>query len=95
MRCASAAGERYDGVASFGRRPTFDNGAPLLETFLFDFKGDLYGKTLDVAFIGFIRPELKFDTIEALIRQMDDDSAKARAALAADPGAFPALGEIG
>ena len=35
--------ERFDGVASFGRRPTFDNGAPLLEVFLFDFKGDLYG----------------------------------------------------
>ena len=49
--------ERLDGVASFGRRPTFDNGAPLLEIFLFDFKGDLYGKTLDVAFIGFIREE--------------------------------------
>ena len=44
MRCGSAAGaERFDGVASFGRRPTFDNGAPLLEVFLFDFKGDLYG----------------------------------------------------
>ena len=37
--------ERFDGVASFGRRPTFDNGAPLLEVFLFDFKGDLYGTT--------------------------------------------------
>src|SRR6202165_4441204 len=47
--------ERFDGVASFGRRPTFDNGAPLLEIFLFDFTGDLYGKSLDVAFIGFIR----------------------------------------
>ncbi|MCC8943195.1 bifunctional riboflavin kinase/FAD synthetase [Bradyrhizobium sp. Arg68] len=86
--------ERFDGVASFGRRPTFDNGAPLLEVFLFDFKGDLYGKVLDVAFIGFIRDELKFDTIEALIRQMDDDSARARAALAAAPDAFPRLGAI-
>ena len=56
--------ERFDGVASFGRRPTFDNGAPLLEIFLFDFKGDLYGQTLDVAFIGFIRDELKFDSVE-------------------------------
>src|ERR1700759_458552 len=46
--------ERVDGVASFGRRPTFDNGAPLLEIFLFDFKSDLYGQKLDVAFIGFI-----------------------------------------
>ena len=53
--------ERFDGVASFGRRPTFDNGAPLLEVFLFDFQGDLYGAMLDVAFIGFIREELKFD----------------------------------
>jgi len=86
---------RIDGVASFGRRPTFDNGAPLLEIFLFDFKGDLYGERLDVAFIGFIREELKFDDVEALIRQMDDDSRKARTQLAAAPGAFPKLGMIG
>jgi riboflavin kinase / FMN adenylyltransferase len=83
---------RLDGVASFGRRPTFDNGAPLLEVFLFDFKGDLYGAALDVAFIAFIREELKFDSIDALVRQMDDDSARARAALAAAPDAFPKLG---
>lgn len=87
--------ERYDAVASFGRRPTFDNGAPLLEVFLFDFAGDLYGQTLDVAFIGFIRPELKFDGVEPLIRQMNDDSARAREALAAAPEAFPRLGVIG
>ncbi len=98
VRVGQGAGKdqvRIDGVASFGRRPTFDNGAPLLEVFLFDFKGDLYGKSLDVAFIGFIRDELKFDSIEALIRQMDDDSARARAQLAAAPGAFPRLGTIG
>ncbi|MBV8921743.1 bifunctional riboflavin kinase/FAD synthetase [Bradyrhizobium sp.] len=86
---------RLDGVASFGRRPTFDNGAPLLEIFLFGFKGDLYGETLDVAFIGFIREELKFDSIEALVRQMNDDSTHARAQLAAAPGAFPKLGKLG
>jgi riboflavin kinase/FMN adenylyltransferase len=85
---------RFDGVASFGRRPTFDNGAPLLEVFLFDFEGDLYGAVLDVAFVGFIREELKFDGAAALVRQMDDDAAKARAALAEDP-AFPRLGAIG
>jgi riboflavin kinase / FMN adenylyltransferase len=84
----------FDGVASFGRRPTFDNGAPLLEIFLFDFTGDLYGAALDVAFIGFIRDELKFDSVAALVAQMDDDSAKARAALAAAPEAFPKLGEV-
>src|SRR6478672_5269528 len=87
--------ERFDGVASFGRRPTFDNGAPLLEIFLFDFKGDLYGSMLDVAFIAFIREELKFDSVDALVRQMDDDSTRARAALAAAPGAFPKLGTVG
>ena len=85
--------ERFDGVASFGRRPTFDNGAPLLEVFLFDFKGDLYGAVLDVAFIGFIRDELKFDSVEALIRQMDDDSARARAQLAARPARFRSSGD--
>jgi riboflavin kinase/FMN adenylyltransferase len=86
---------RLDGVASYGRRPTFDNGAPLLEVFLFDFEGDLYGSVLDIAFIGFIRDELKFDGVDALIRQMDDDSARARAVLAAAPDAFPKLGVIG
>jgi len=87
--------ERFDGVASFGRRPTFDNGAPLLEVFLFDFTGDLYGKTLDVAFIAFIRDELRFDHVEALVAQMDDDSAQARARLAAAPDSFPRLGIVG
>jgi len=86
--------ERFDGVASFGRRPTFDNGAPLLEVFLFDFSGDLYGTTLDIAFIGFLRQELKFAGIEPLMRQMDDDSAQARATLVQDP-AFPRLGTVG
>jgi riboflavin kinase/FMN adenylyltransferase len=91
---AGIGDKRIGGVASFGRRPTFDNGAPLLEVFLFDFKGDLYGQQLDIAFIGFIRSELKFDGIDALVRQMDDDSAKARAMLAAAPDAFPKLGIV-
>jgi riboflavin kinase/FMN adenylyltransferase len=86
---------RYDGVASFGRRPTFDNGAALLEVFLFDFEGDLYGSSIDVAFIGFIREELKFDSVDALVARMDDDSARARAMLAAAPAAFPRLGIVG
>lgn len=74
-------GVRHKGVASFGRRPTFDDGAPRLETFVFDFSGDLYGRTLIVAFHAWLRPELKFDGIDALIAQMDIDSARARAAL--------------
>ncbi len=84
-------GVMRDGVASFGTRPTFDNGAPLLEVHLFDFSGDLYGAPMDVAFIGWIRPELKFDSVDALVRRMDDDARLARAALARTPGAFPPL----
>jgi riboflavin kinase/FMN adenylyltransferase len=95
VRAARADGTRIDGVASFGRRPTFDNGAPLLEVFLFDFKDDLYGERLDVAFMAFIRDEEKFDSLDALVKQMDDDSAKARTALAAAPDAFPKLGQVG
>jgi riboflavin kinase/FMN adenylyltransferase len=87
----AAGGRRYDAVASFGRRPTFDNGPPLLEVHLFDFAGDLYSKTLDVAFIGWIRPELKFDSIEALIRRMEDDSRAAKVALARAGEAFPPI----
>ncbi len=76
-----ADGVLREGVANFGRRPTFDNGPPLLEVFVFDFSGDLYGKEVEVAFYGFIRGEEKFDSVEALIAQMEDDSAKARAML--------------
>ena len=85
---------RYDGVASFGVRPTFDNGAPLLEVFLFDFDGDLYGQTVDVAFIGWIRHEQKFESIEALKRHMTADVAQARDALKRAGKAFPKLGEV-
>ncbi len=85
---------RYDGVASFGRRPMFDAGHVLLEVFLFDFTGDLYGQTIDVAFIDWIRPEFKFDDVEALVRRMHEDEAHARAALARVPDAFPRLGKV-
>src|SRR5581483_8257995 len=87
-------GKRVDGVASFGRRPTFDNGAPLLEVFLFDFAGELYGQPLDVAFIGWIRQEAKFESIPALVAQMDKDSVQATAALARSGDAFPPLGSF-
>jgi riboflavin kinase / FMN adenylyltransferase len=88
------AGKRHDGVASFGRRPMFDDGAPLLEVFLFDFNGDLYGQTVDVAFIGWIRHEQKFDSIEVLKRHMTSDAAQARDALRRAGNAFPLLGDI-
>jgi riboflavin kinase / FMN adenylyltransferase len=85
---------RYDGVASFGVRPMFDDGAPLLEVFLFDFDGDLYGQRIDVAFIGWIRPERKFSSVDALKRHMLTDASEARDALKRAGKAFPLLGEI-
>ena len=85
---------RYDGVASFGRRPMFDQGTVLLEAFLFDFDGDLYGQTIDVAFIDWIRPELNFPSVEELVGRMDEDARLARVALARRPDAFPRLGRL-
>lgn len=73
---------RFDGVANYGRRPTFDNGRPLLEVHLFDFAGDLYGATLEVEFHAYLRPELKFDGIDALVIQMNADARQAREVLA-------------
>jgi riboflavin kinase / FMN adenylyltransferase len=87
-------GLRYDGVASFGRRPTFDDGPPLLEVHLFDFSGDLYGTSIDVAFLAWIRSELKFTSVAELIRRMDEDCRLARTALARSGSAFPALGRV-
>ena len=90
----AVAGKRYDGVASFGIRPMFDAGAPLLEVFLFDFSGDLYGENVDVAIVGWIRPELKFASIDDLKRHMVADAAQARDTLKRAGPAFPVLGEI-
>ena len=90
----SVGGKRHDGVASFGVRPMFDAGAPLLEVFLFDFDDDLYGHAIDVAFIGWIRHEQKFESIETLKRHMLADSAQARDALKRAGKAFPLLGDI-
>ena len=68
----------YNGVASLGVRPMFGENTPNLETFVFDFSGDLYGATLSVALVDFMRPEIKFDSLENLVFQMDRDSLKAR-----------------
>ena len=74
---------RYHGVASLGVRPMFGENKANLETFIFDFKGDLYGKHVSVALVDHLRGEEKFDSLEALITQMDADSAQARSILAA------------
>lgn len=75
-------GEEHDGAASIGVRPTFGDNAPNIETYLIDFDDDLYDQTLSVALIAFIRPELKFDSVDDLIRRMEQDVDEVRAALA-------------
>ncbi|MEL6752544.1 MAG: riboflavin biosynthesis protein RibF [Pseudomonadota bacterium] len=70
-----------DGVANFGRTPTTGLRDPLLETFLFDWEGDLYGKTLEVALVAFLRAELKFDSVDEMVTKMHGDVEDANAAL--------------
>lgn len=73
----------YRGAASIGIRPMFGDNHPNLETFIFDFDGNLYGEHLSVALVEFLRPEARFDSIEALKAQMERDCAQARAILEA------------
>lgn len=69
----------YDGVASLGTRPTVNQvNAPLLEVYLFDFEGDLYTRRMRVTFVAKLRAEEKFDNLDALVAQMDDDAMAAR-----------------
>ncbi|MGE0154050.1 MAG: bifunctional riboflavin kinase/FAD synthetase [Reyranellaceae bacterium] len=75
----------FDGVANFGSRPTVDGKNVWLEIHLFDFAGDLYGKHLRVAFVDFLRAEMKFPSFEALKAQIAADSQAARALLRAEP----------
>jgi riboflavin kinase / FMN adenylyltransferase len=82
VRFRRGNGALHDGVASFGRRPTVeDDGAPLLETYLFDFSGDLYWENATVSLFGFLRSEEKFESLEALVVRMKQDDAEARALL--------------
>lgn len=68
----------HDGVASLGIRPSFEPPVELLEAHLFDFDGDLYGRTIEIALHTYIRPEQKFDDMAALTARMDEDSLAAR-----------------
>jgi riboflavin kinase / FMN adenylyltransferase len=78
-------GRILDGAANLGIRPQFDPPKELLEPYFFDFNEDLYGQVVEVELIDFIRPEAKFDSLDALITQMDADCAKARALLSHIP----------
>jgi riboflavin kinase/FMN adenylyltransferase len=70
------------GVANFGRTPTTGLRDPLLETHIFDFAGDIYGKRIEVQLVVYLRPEKKFDSLDLMVEQMHTDSAEARAILA-------------
>lgn len=76
-------GRTVDGVANLGVRPMFQTEEPLLEVWLFDFNDDIYGQVIETELVAWIRPELKFDGLEALKVRIDQDAAEARAALAA------------
>ena len=78
-------GRVLHGAANLGIRPSFDPPKGLLEPHFFDFSGDLYGQEIEVAFHHFLRPEAKFDSLEALTAQMDKDCEEARRLLAALP----------
>lgn len=71
------------GAASVGTRPMFKGEVPNIETFLFDFSGDLYGATLSVGLVEYLRPEMTFDGLDGLIEQMHADCDRARKILAA------------
>jgi riboflavin kinase / FMN adenylyltransferase len=73
---------QYHGAASIGMRPTFGGDFPNLEVYIFDFSGDIYGIAISVALVAFQRPELKYDTLDALIKQIDADCVESRTILA-------------
>lgn len=71
-------GSEHGGVASLGVRPMFDPPVELLEANLFGFSGDLYGRTIEVALLHYIRPEMRFEGMDALAGQMREDAAEAK-----------------
>ena len=75
-------GSEHPGVASFGVRPMFEPAKELLEAYIFDWNGDLYGRAIEIQLIAYIRPEAKFDSIEALVGRMREDEAEAKRLLA-------------
>jgi len=78
---ASVGGKTFGSVSNFGRRPTVGSDAPLLETYLFDFEGELYGREMAVEFVAFLRDEKKFDGLDPLKAQISEDVRAAKAML--------------
>ena len=89
-------GARYSGASYLGTRPSFDDGKPVIETFLFDFSDDLYGQAIELEFIDFLRGDEKFDSSEQLVKQMQADCDNASTILGAlennNPFNSPLLG---
>lgn len=77
-------GLAHDAAAYLGTRPTFDDGQPVLEVFLFDFNGDIYGREIEIEFVDFIRGDRRFRSVEELVAQMEADIAQAKAVLSAN-----------
>jgi len=75
-------GREVPGVANLGNNPTTGEVETRLETWLFDFDEDLYGQVIETQLIAFLRPELKFDSIELMVEQIRRDEAQARAIVA-------------
>ena len=91
-------GVALPGAASFGRRPQFDNGPPVLEVYAFDFAGDLYGEAVEVTFYEWIRGEQAFPSVDDLVAAITEDVRKARSILASAGAGSPideALARIG
>jgi riboflavin kinase/FMN adenylyltransferase len=82
VRGRLADGRVLDGAANLGIRPSFEPAKELLEPYFFDFDGDLYGQTIEVELVSFIRDEARFDSLEALKARMEADCAEARKRLA-------------
>lgn len=89
VRVALPDGRSFDGVANLGIRPMFADGRELLESWLFDFDGDLYGQSIDVSLIAHLRDEQHFDGLDALVAQVQRDAEGARTALAVPFAALP------
>jgi riboflavin kinase/FMN adenylyltransferase len=78
VRARLADGRRFDGVASLGINPTVEIKEPRLETWIFDFDGDLYGQTLETELVAYLRPEAKFPSLDAMVAQVMQDAEDAR-----------------